>query len=263
MTGRVINPTFRNYHLPQFGDVPRTEVLFADTSDSAGPFGAKSMSESPYNPVAAAHRQRARRRDRNPILHDYRSSPIVSSARSWKNSVRLAATSGPRLAAARSRDLSAPLLRRGATRPHARQPSVRRHPGERGGRRADRDRKRLPAGSRHDRARGAAAGDASVQAIWQPDVLAGCTLYTSAEPCAMCAGAIYWAGIGRVVFGLSERRLKTMTGDHAENPTLDLPCRTVFAAGQRHVEVIGPLLEDEAAALHAGAWDAEQRSSTI
>jgi tRNA(Arg) A34 adenosine deaminase TadA len=94
-------------------------------------------------------------------------------------------------------------------------------------------------------------------------VLAGCTLYTSAEPCAMCAGAIYWAGIGGVVFGLSERRLKTMTGDHAENPTLDLPCRTVFAAGQRHVEVIGPLLEDEAAALHAGVWDASQRSSTI
>jgi putative selenate reductase molybdopterin-binding subunit len=53
-SGRVINPTFRNYHLPQFGDVPRTEVLFADTSDSIGPFGAKSMSESPYNPINAA-----------------------------------------------------------------------------------------------------------------------------------------------------------------------------------------------------------------
>jgi CO/xanthine dehydrogenase Mo-binding subunit len=53
-TGRVVNPTFRNYHLPQFGDVPRTEVLFADTSDSIGPFGAKSMSESPYNPINAA-----------------------------------------------------------------------------------------------------------------------------------------------------------------------------------------------------------------
>jgi tRNA(Arg) A34 adenosine deaminase TadA len=87
-----------------------------------------------------------------------------------------------------------------------------------------------------------------------PSFLARCTLYTSAEPCAMCAGAIYWAGIGRVVFGLTERRLKTMTGNHAENPTMDLPCRTVFAAGQRPVEVIGPLLEDEAAALHVGAW---------
>jgi len=94
-------------------------------------------------------------------------------------------------------------------------------------------------------------------------VLADCTLYSSAEPCAMCAGAIYWVGIGRVAFGLSERRLKSLTGDHAENPTLDLPCRTVFAAGQRHVEVIGPLLEEEAAALLAGVWDAVQRSSTI
>ena len=89
---------------------------------------------------------------------------------------------------------------------------------------------------------------------FDPKFLAGCTLYTSAEPCCMCAGAIYWAGIGRVVYGLSEHRLKTLTGNHAENPTLDLPCRTVFAAGQRHVEVIGPLLEDEAAAVHAGAW---------
>ncbi len=51
-----------------------------------------------------------------------------------------------------------------------------------------------------------------------------------------------------------ERRLKTITGNHAENPTLDLPCRTVFAAGQRHVEVVGPLLEDEAAAVHDGVW---------
>jgi tRNA(Arg) A34 adenosine deaminase TadA len=72
----------------------------------------------------------------------------------------------------------------------------------------------------------------------------------------MCAGAIYWAGIGRVVYGLSEHRLKTIAGTHEENPTLDLPCRTVFAAGQRPVEVIGPLLEDEAAALHANFWQA-------
>lgn len=88
----------------------------------------------------------------------------------------------------------------------------------------------------------------------EPRFLARCTLYTSAEPCAMCSGAIYWTGIGRVVYGLSERGLKDLTGNHAENPTLDLPCRVVFAAGQRNVEVIGPLLEDEAAALHAGAW---------
>ncbi len=86
------------------------------------------------------------------------------------------------------------------------------------------------------------------------EFLAGCTMYTSAEPCAMCSGAIYWAGIGRVVFGLSERQMKQLTGDHAENPTLDLPCRTVFAAGQRATEVVGPMLEVEAAELHDDYW---------
>lgn len=86
------------------------------------------------------------------------------------------------------------------------------------------------------------------------DVLAGATLYTSAEPCAMCAGAIYWAGIGRVVFGQTERGLKAMTGDNPENPTLDLPCHIVFEAGQRPTEVVGPLLEDEATQLQADYW---------
>ncbi len=89
---------------------------------------------------------------------------------------------------------------------------------------------------------------------WRPTFLRGCTLYTSAEPCAMCAAALYWAGVGRVVYGLSEARLKTITGSHPENPTLDLPCRAVFEAGQRAVEVVGPMLEEEAAAIHAGVW---------
>ena len=86
------------------------------------------------------------------------------------------------------------------------------------------------------------------------DVLKTTTLYSSAEPCAMCAGAIYWAGIGRVVYGLSEHRLRAVTGNHPENPTLDLPCRDVFKRGQRPTEVKGPLLEDEAEALHEGVW---------
>jgi tRNA(Arg) A34 adenosine deaminase TadA len=88
-----------------------------------------------------------------------------------------------------------------------------------------------------------------------PDILSRATLYSSAEPCAMCAGAIYWAGIGRLVYGLSEHRLRIVTGNHPENPTLDLPCREVFASGQRSTEVIGPMLEDEAEAVHAGAWE--------
>ncbi len=84
--------------------------------------------------------------------------------------------------------------------------------------------------------------------------LATCTMYSSAEPCAMCAGAIYWTGIGRVVYGLSEHALKTLTGDHPDNPTMDLPSRTVFAAGQKPIAVEGPCLEEEARAVHQGAW---------
>lgn len=73
-------------------------------------------------------------------------------------------------------------------------------------------------------------------------VLERCTLYTSTEPCAMCAGAIHWSGIGRVVFGLSEAGLYALTsdGEHPDNETMALPCREVFARCVRPVEVIGP-----------------------
>ncbi len=87
-----------------------------------------------------------------------------------------------------------------------------------------------------------------------PDELALCTLYTSAEPCCMCAGAVYWTGVGRVVYALSEHALLNLTGDHPENPTFSLPCREVFARGQRQVSVLGPMLETEAAAPHRGFW---------
>ena len=85
--------------------------------------------------------------------------------------------------------------------------------------------------------------------------LAGATLYSSVEPCAMCAGAIYWCGIGRVVYALSETSLLQLTGNHPENPTLSLPCGEVFARGQRDVQVLGPALEAEAGAAHAGFWN--------
>ena len=84
----------------------------------------------------------------------------------------------------------------------------------------------------------------------------GCTLVTTVEPCAMCAGTQYWAHIGRLVYGLSERSLLQITGNHAENPTLDLPCREVFARGQKAIEVIGPVAEvaGEISALHRDFW---------
>ena len=87
-------------------------------------------------------------------------------------------------------------------------------------------------------------------------VLEGCTLYTSTEPCAMCSGAIHWSGIGRVVFALSEDGLYSMTGDgtNPDNETMSLPCREVFARCVRPVEVVGPLIEDEAKVVHEGFW---------
>jgi tRNA(Arg) A34 adenosine deaminase TadA len=86
------------------------------------------------------------------------------------------------------------------------------------------------------------------------EFLRSCTMYTSTEPCAMCSGATYWAGVGRVVYGLSEAVLYQMTGENPENLTMRLPCREVFARGQQEVVVIGPLLEDEAIEVHTGFW---------
>lgn len=89
------------------------------------------------------------------------------------------------------------------------------------------------------------------------EFLWNCTLYTSAEPCAMCAGAIYWANIGRVVYAMTEKRLLELTGSNEQNPTFALPCREVFAKGQKDIEVVGPFpeLEVEAASVHQGYWD--------
>jgi tRNA(Arg) A34 adenosine deaminase TadA len=95
-----------------------------------------------------------------------------------------------------------------------------------------------------------AAQNYSADYLWQ------CTLVTTVEPCAMCAGTQYWAHIGRLVYGMTESRLLELTGNHDENPTMDLPCREVFARGQKAVEVIGPVAdaEEDIAALHRDFW---------
>lgn len=87
-----------------------------------------------------------------------------------------------------------------------------------------------------------------------PGTLAASTLFTSCEPCAMCCGAIFWAGIGRVVYALSGGGLIAITNAEGDAPTLDHPSRLVFADGNRLVSVSGPHVEDEAAAPHLGFW---------
>ncbi len=84
------------------------------------------------------------------------------------------------------------------------------------------------------------------------ETLASSTLYASAEPCAMCAGAIFWAGVGRVVYGLGADRIYEMFPPDAQNPVMRLPCRTVLDAGTRRTEVVGPMLEEEAERLFEG-----------
>ena len=87
---------------------------------------------------------------------------------------------------------------------------------------------------------------------YSPEELQSCTLYTSTEPCPMCAGAIFWGDVGRVIYALSEDGLYQITG---ETPyELALPCREVFERGTHAIEVIGPLLEEEARQIHLGFW---------
>lgn len=89
--------------------------------------------------------------------------------------------------------------------------------------------------------------------IYDLDFLQKCTLYTSTEPCPMCAGAIFWGNVRRVVFGLSEERLYELAGADAEN-VLYIPCREIFGKGKKDIEVIGPILEDEARKVHEDFW---------
>ena len=86
------------------------------------------------------------------------------------------------------------------------------------------------------------------------DTLAKATLYSSAEPCVMCAGAIFWSNIGRVVFGIDAVALRVFRGERAEQRDVELSCRDVFASSPHPIECIGPVLADEAAGPHRGFW---------
>jgi tRNA(Arg) A34 adenosine deaminase TadA len=85
-----------------------------------------------------------------------------------------------------------------------------------------------------------------------PDQMARSVLYTSCEPCAMCVGKAYWAGIRSVVYALPAEELAKLAGG-----SFLVPCRDLFARAQDRVTVLGPLLVDEALAVHLGYWVAE------
>ena len=83
-----------------------------------------------------------------------------------------------------------------------------------------------------------------------PEQLAKATLYTSTEPCAMCSGTIYWAGIRKLVYGLANKELDKLAGEH-----LPISCREILDRASDKVEIIGPVLTDDALAVHAGFWN--------
>ncbi|MFA4928075.1 MAG: nucleoside deaminase [Patulibacter sp.] len=85
------------------------------------------------------------------------------------------------------------------------------------------------------------------------ETAAGTTMYTSCENCAMCTSALIRAGVGRVVYAMSAERLGAVRG---VRPTdLKLPLREVVSRAAHEVDVVGPLIEDESAAIQDGFWD--------
>ena len=74
-------------------------------------------------------------------------------------------------------------------------------------------------------------------------------LYTSCEPCAMCVGKMYWAGIRSIVFALSADELAALAGGD-----FLVPCRELLTRASEPVQVVGPLLLDEARDVHVGYW---------
>ena len=101
--------------------------------------------------------------------------------------------------------------------------------------------------------------------LYSREFLWDCTLYSTAEPCCMCTGAIYWGNVGRIVYGISEKDLLALTGADEDNPTFDMPCREILAKGQKPIEVIGPIADEELAKeiarAHIGYWNKSERRS--
>jgi len=85
-------------------------------------------------------------------------------------------------------------------------------------------------------------------------VLSEATLYSSAEPCVMCAGAIFWSGIQRVIYGIDAERLRIFRGELLEQKDAELSCRDVFNASSHPIECIGPALIHDASQVHEGFW---------
>jgi len=82
-----------------------------------------------------------------------------------------------------------------------------------------------------------------------PDQIRRSVLYSSCEPCAMCTGKMYWAGVRSVVYALPSEQLAALAARD-----FVIPCRELFSRSRENVQVIGPVLVDEAREVHLGFW---------
>ena len=87
------------------------------------------------------------------------------------------------------------------------------------------------------------------------DAFAAGVVYASCEPCPMCVGALFWAGVRHVVFGLSSSRLTTLASPPGtEQYGFAITAAEIAASATPHLRVDGPHREDEAAEPHVGFW---------
>jgi tRNA(Arg) A34 adenosine deaminase TadA len=93
---------------------------------------------------------------------------------------------------------------------------------------------------------------ASAALSWED--LAKATIYASSEPCPMCAAAVYWCNIRRLIYSVSEPAMRALRAPFERAAGLTMRCEEIFARSDRQIEVIGPILEDEGLAAHRRFW---------
>ena len=94
--------------------------------------------------------------------------------------------------------------------------------------------------------------EASAALTWEE--LAGATIYASGEPCPMCAAAVYWCNIRRLVYCVGEPAMRALRAPYERAAGIAMRCEEVLARCDRKVEVVGPLIEEEGLAVHRRFW---------
>lgn len=70
--------------------------------------------------------------------------------------------------------------------------------------------------------------------------LEGYTIYCNVEPCIMCSGAIHWSRISKVVFGVRQAILQSVSKGE-----LKPDCEALINVGNKKIEIVGPVLQAE------------------